>query len=123
MKRVHNDLGSSGTSPTGQPAVQHSSKSRKRKTEGSESSRKSSQKSVTPKQAKPAAKPLLEQWMDHRKAVEETIRNLDNPHDMRTMQHLDSMQRHLSVMTSMSHSMAQADILPVSGHIDFISTG
>lgn len=123
MKRVHNDLGSSGTSPTGNPPTQQASKSRKRKTEGSESSRKSSQKNTVPKQTKPAPKPLLEQWMDHRKAVEETIRSLDNPRDVHTVQHLEGIQKRLAVMAQMSSSMAHADLTPVAGHMGFVSTG
>lgn len=129
MKRVHNDHGSTGTaSPPGSSFVQPAAKGRKRKTEGSEvqptSSRKSTQKVMSPKEhKKPAAKPLIEQWMDHRKVVEEMIRGLDKPQDVQTLQQITEMQKRLSVMTQMSSSMSQADIVPIAGHMGFVSTG
>ena len=144
MKRVHNDHGSASGSPPGsnipvqQPSASNSaSKNRKRKTEGAEpqssSTRKSSQKSVAPKETKPqqpAAKPLLEQWMDHRKAVEELLRSLNKPQEARTMQQLSEMQKRLSVMTQMSSELntnprSQPDLLGATlpGQMGFVSTG
>jgi hypothetical protein len=129
MKRVHNDHGSAGGSPpsaSSQPA-----KGRKRKTEGSETqappSRKSSVKSVLPAEPQQVAvKPLLEQWMDRRKSVEEILRGLDKPEDTRSIQQIMEVQRHLTAMAKMTSEMStppKADILPAPSRRSFASTG
>ncbi|KAH7328596.1 hypothetical protein B0I35DRAFT_473282 [Stachybotrys elegans] len=127
MKRVHNDVGSASGSPpltSAQP-----SKGRKRKTEAPEPqaapSRKSSVKSVSapePKQA--AVKPLLEQWLDHRKAVEDIMNALVKPEDVRNIQQIDEVQRHLTAMAKMTMTISpKPEELLVSGHRGYNSTG
>lgn len=129
MKRVHNDHGSTGGSPpsaTAQPAA----KGRKRKTDvpeqSSAPSRKASIKSmpaVEPKQ--PASKPLIEQWLDHRKAVEDILHGLEKPEDARNLQHITEVQKRLSAMAKMTSDLAATKVETMSstGRKNFVSGG
>lgn len=129
MKRVHNDHGSSsgGSPPAALPVAQPASKGRKRKTEGSDAqttaSRKASQKSATPKDTKlSTTKPLLDQWMDHRNAVEELLRGLNKPEDARNIQQISEMQARLVAMTKVTTDLntVQSSDVP---HLAYMATG
>lgn len=102
MKRVHNDHGSSGGSPPSAVATQPA-KGRKRKTDVPESqptnSRKAAVKSISAVEPKESTtRPLLDQWMDHRKAVENLFQGLVKPEDARNIQHINDMQVRLTAM-------------------------
>ncbi|KAM5351298.1 hypothetical protein ACJ41O_004021 [Fusarium nematophilum] len=106
MKRVHNDHGSSGNSPT-TGAIQPS-KGRKRKTEVTESQAPSSRKAAI--KSMPAAQetketstqPLLDQWMEHRKAVENLFLTVVKPEDAQNIQHINTMQKRLTSMLKLT---------------------
>lgn len=130
MKRVHNDPGSSGGSSPAAPAPAQPSKGRKRKSDSSDSntatSRKSSQKSVSPKDTKASAKPLLDQWVDHRHAVEELLRSLNKPEDVKNLQQISEMKKLLDVMTQMTSGLNPApavDMAQLASHLGFVGTG
>lgn len=109
MKRVHNDHGSSSGSPTtgsAQPA-----KGRKRKTETAEAqishSRKATVKSIPPppEPKEDMTQPLIDQWMEHRKAVESLMRNLVKPEDTQNLQHIGTLQNRLSSMMKLTNDL------------------
>ncbi|XEU97066.1 hypothetical protein FSHL1_002352 [Fusarium sambucinum] len=106
MKRVHNDHGSSSGSPTtgsAQPA-----KGRKRKTETSETqtstSRKAAVKSMPPppEPKENLTQPLIDQWMEHHKAVQSLMRNVVKPEDAQNLKHLGTMQSRLNSMIKLT---------------------
>ncbi|TWU75775.1 hypothetical protein ED733_003212 [Metarhizium rileyi] len=105
MKRVHNDHGSAGGSPPA-PANGQSTKGRKRKPEVVEqqnSTRKATLKSMPVADSKQvSAKPLLEQWLDQRRAVEDLCHGLGKPEDARNLQHINEMQKRLAYMAKMT---------------------
>lgn len=115
MKRVHNDHGSSSGSP---PATANgqSAKGRKRKTEVAEpqnGTRKATLKSMPVADSKQvSSKPLLEQWLDQRRAVEDLCRSLSKPDDDRNLQQIGEMQKRLSIMAHMASSFHSTDIRP-----------
>ncbi|KAF7544718.1 hypothetical protein G7Z17_g9743 [Cylindrodendrum hubeiense] len=122
MKRVHNDHGSSGGSPPSAVANQPA-KGRKRKTDVPESqptnSRKAAVKSMPPPEPKESAtRPLLDQWMDHRKAVESLFQGLVKPEDARNIQHISDMQLRLSAMVKVT-----TDLNAASKAASFTGTG
>ncbi|PNY23651.1 Uncharacterized protein TCAP_06404 [Tolypocladium capitatum] len=127
MKRVHNDHGSAGGSPPSGPAAQ-SAKGRKRKTDVPEqqttTSRKASVKSMpVAEPVRASAKPLLEQWLDHRRAVEDMIRGLNKPEDSRNLQQITEVQKRLSVMAKMTTeltAMPKAEILPAPSRRSYV---
>ncbi|QKD50935.2 uncharacterized protein FOBCDRAFT_198320 [Fusarium oxysporum Fo47] len=109
MKRVHNDHGSSSGSPTAgsaQPA-----KGRKRKTETTETqnshSRKATVKSMPPppEPKENMTQPLIDQWMEHRKAVESLMRNLVKPEDTQNLQHIGTLQNRLGSMMKLTNDL------------------
>ncbi|SPJ73592.1 uncharacterized protein FTOL_03322 [Fusarium torulosum] len=106
MKRVHNDHGSSSGSPTTGPA--QPAKGRKRKTETSEvqtsNSRKAAVKSMPPppEPKENLTQPLLDQWMEHRKAVESLMRSVVKPEDAQNLQHIGTMQSRLNSMMKLT---------------------
>lgn len=109
MKRVHNDHGSTGGSPTG--AAQQATKGRKRKSDASETqgstSRKASIKSMpAPEPKQPPVKPLIEQWLDQRKALEEIVHRMNKPDDVQSLQHISEAQKRLEVMFKMATDVA-----------------
>ncbi|CAH0016494.1 unnamed protein product, partial [Clonostachys rhizophaga] len=126
MKRVHNDHGSAGGSPPSTAAPQ-STKGRKRKTDSSEPqgvSRKASQKSIPPKEKVPAAKPLIEEWLEQRKAVEDLLRTLEKPEDANNLNQIGEIQKRLNTMGQMASKASgipTQDINPVA-HVQFTST-
>lgn len=106
MKRVHNDHGSSGGSPPS-VAVNQPVKGRKRKTDVPESqatnSRKASVKAMSaPEPKENSTRPLLDQWMEHRKAVENLFQGLGKPEDARNIQNINDMQLRLSAMVKVT---------------------
>ncbi|KAL7798262.1 hypothetical protein V8C37DRAFT_369289 [Trichoderma ceciliae] len=109
MKRVHNDHGSTDGSPTG--TAQQATKGRKRKSDASETqgstSRKASIKSMpAPEPKLPPVKPLIEQWMDHRKAVEDIVRRMSKPEDVQNLQQISEAQKRLEAMLKMATDLA-----------------
>lgn len=109
MKRVHNDRGSAGGSPPSAP-VQPVAKGRKRKPDVPEtqaaSSRKASVKTMPLPDNKPAAaKPLMEQWVDHYQVVQDMVRGFDKPEGARTIHQISEVQRHLEDMAKMASDM------------------
>ena len=124
MKRVHNDHGSAGGSPpSATNGAQAAIKTRKRKTEVSDSNngtttaRKAAMKAspaVDSKQ-RPSAKPLLEQWLEQRRALEDMVRSLNKPDDTRNLQFIGEMQKRLTFMAKMTtemNSVAAVNVLP-----------
>ncbi|KAG6003651.1 hypothetical protein E4U21_001812 [Claviceps maximensis] len=110
MKRVHNDHGSAGGSPPSGGSSQ-SAKGRKRRTEVPEPSsgtRKATLKSMpvaeTTKHVQ--AKPLLEQWLDQRRVVEELVRGLNKPDDARNLQQIGDVQKRLAYMANMTKELS-----------------
>ncbi|KAI8677271.1 hypothetical protein NCS56_00616800 [Fusarium sp. Ph1] len=109
MKRVHNDHGSSSGSPTNGSA--QPSKGRKRKTEVTETqtapSRKAAVKSMpVPQEPKESVtQPLLDQWMEHRKAVENLFQTLVKPEDAQNVQHIATMQKRLTSMMKLTNDL------------------
>ncbi|VTO87010.1 unnamed protein product [Fusarium graminearum] len=106
MKRVHNDHGSSSGSPTtgsAQPA-----KGRKRKTENSETqtshSRKAAVKSMPspPEPKENLTQPLIDQWMEHHKAVQSLMRNVIKPEDAQNLKHIGTIQNRLNSMIKLT---------------------
>jgi hypothetical protein len=125
MKRVHNDHGSAGGSPPSATNGQ-SAKGRKRKTEIAEQqngTRKATLKSmpvVEPKQG--SSKPLLEQWLEQRRAVEDLCRGLGKPDDARNLQQISEMQKRLNFMAKMTSELnpvAPTEILPDSNRRNY----
>lgn len=106
MKRVHNDYASTTGSPpaaTAQPAP----KGRKRKTDVPEpcstNTRKATLKSMPVADSKETpATPLLDQWLNHRKAVEDLLHGLQKPEDARNLQHIGEVQKRLSAMAKLT---------------------
>ncbi|KAJ4268732.1 hypothetical protein NW762_002800 [Fusarium torreyae] len=106
MKRVHNDHGSSGGSPTTGPA--QPAKGRKRKTETSEVQTPNSRKAVVksmpppPEPKENKTQPLLDQWMEHRKAVESLMQTLTKPEDAQNLQQIGTIQKRLGSMVKLT---------------------
>ncbi|KAK7428541.1 hypothetical protein QQZ08_004979 [Neonectria magnoliae] len=119
MKRVHNDHGSSGGSP---PTVVANppSKGRKRKTDVPETqptnSRKAAVKSMPVAEPKESStRPLLDQWMDHRKAVESLFQGLVKPEDARNIQQISDMQQRLTAMVKVTADLNAAKATNFAG--------
>jgi len=129
MKRVHNDHGSAGGSPpSAAPGAQSSTKGRKRKTDVPEpqatSTRKASVKSLPVEPVQATAKPLLDQWLDHRRAVEGMIRGLHKPEDSRNLQQITEVQKHLAAMAKVTtelNGMPKAEIIPAPSRRSYAS--
>ncbi|KAK7414905.1 hypothetical protein QQX98_006326 [Neonectria punicea] len=119
MKRVHNDHGSSGGSPP-TVAVNPPSKGRKRKTDVPETqptnSRKAAVKSMPVTEPKESStRPLLDQWMDHRKAVESLFQGLVKPEDARNIQQISDMQLRLTAMVKVTADLNAAKATNFAG--------
>ncbi|PHH64701.1 hypothetical protein CDD81_4142 [Ophiocordyceps australis] len=116
MKRVHNDHSSSSGSPPAASAGQVA-KGRKRKTDVPEQtcpSRKATVKAMPVAEPAPlSSKPLLDEWMDHRRAIENMMRGLHGPEDSRNLQQITEAQKHLSAMAKMAadHAVSKRDAL------------
>lgn len=130
MKRVHNDHGSAGGSPPS--TVQPSTKGRKRKTEVQElpapAPRKASVKSLpSPQASRVSARPLIDEWLEHRKAVETIFHSgLSTPEDMSNMTQITQMQDHLNAMAKMTTKFStqpRTDIIAAPRARAYTSTG
>lgn len=49
--------------------------------------------------------PLLDQWMEHRKAVENLFRTLVKPEDAQNVQHITTMQKRLASMMKLTNEL------------------
>lgn len=109
MKRVHNDHGSAGGSPPSAVPTGQSAKGRKRKTEIVEQhngTRKATLKSMPVADSKQvSSKPLLEQWLDQRRVVEDLFRGLSKPEDARNLPQINEMQKRLAFMAKMTSDL------------------
>lgn len=130
MKRVHNDHGSASGSPPAAPATAQPAKGRKRKTDGSDpqanTSRKASQKSAPPKETKVSTKPLLDEWMNHRKAVEDMLRGMSKPEDARNIHHISEIKKRLEAMNSMTATLNNGpspDMALLASSLGYVATG
>ncbi|ODA80084.1 hypothetical protein RJ55_03042 [Drechmeria coniospora] len=131
MKRVHNDHGiSSGSPPAAAvPVSQPVNGSRKRKLDAPEQQVSASRKTVVKpvpmvEQVRNTTRPLLDQWLDHRRAVEDAIRGLNKPGDSRNLRHITRVQKHLSAMAKMTADngdMPKADTTPVAPRRSYAS--
>ena len=120
MKRVHNDYGTTAPATEGSPPAsvtrQQPAKGRKRKTDAAPAAQpsgaarkaaiKNSPVAEPAEVAEVPARPLLEQWMDHRHAVEELIRGLDKPEDSRNIQQIAEVQQRLATMAQMTTDLS-----------------
>lgn len=131
MKRVHNDYASiSGSPPT--VTIQPATKGRKRKTDGADNqtataatTRKTAVKTAPAPETKPSAIPLLDQWMNHRKAVEELLNGLEKPEDARNLHQIGEVQKRLSAMAKMTTdltSVPDPESLPVTRRHSYRTT-
>lgn len=114
MKRVHNDSGPVGgaiavpgpaASPS-LPAAQPTNKGRKRKPEPTEAvptERKAAQRTPATVNPKPdPLKPLLEQWEEHHRSMQNLFQGLNMPGDSRNLDHLREVQRRSAEMAKIS---------------------
>lgn len=95
------------------PLPQQPTKGRKRKTEaGDEPStdRKAQQKMAPPPAPrKPSRQPLIEQWQEHHRIIQDLIRGMNSPGDYRTMEHIDEVQKRSSEMAKISAALASSN--------------
>jgi hypothetical protein len=49
--------------------------------------------------------PLIDQWMEHRKAVESLMRNLVKPEDTQNLQHIGTLQNRLGSMMKLTNDL------------------
>ncbi|KAK2050700.1 C2H2 transcription factor [Colletotrichum somersetense] len=113
MRRVHNDNGVPG-SPTSTSNGQQSSKGRKRKDAPKAVGPVPPSRKVTAKAAaveaaakeEQSSKPLIEEWMAHRQALEDIVRGLNQPEDTRNVQLIQDAQNHLSAMGKIGHNLS-----------------
>ncbi|KXH27129.1 C2H2 transcription factor [Colletotrichum nymphaeae SA-01] len=133
MRRVHNDNGVPG-SPTSVSNGQQSSKGRKRKdapkaaTVGpAPPSRKVTAKAAVVEAAvkeEPSSKPLIEEWMAHRQALENIVRDLNQPEDMKNSQLIKDAHNLLSAMGKIGHNLtAQPMDSKVPFHGNYVHAG
>ncbi len=118
MKRVHDDSGEGLAATTPPIAVpQQSTKGRKRKTDSQEQAsadRKSHQKMAAPPAPKKSTRqPLLDEWQEHHRVIQDLMRGMDSPGDYRTIDHIDEVRRRSSEMAKITTTLATK-----SGHKD-----
>lgn len=83
------------------------------------SSRKSAVKPApAPETKENLARPLLDQWMDHRKVVEILVQGLVKPEDSRNIQQIHDVQERLSAMLKLT-----TDLTTVTKAVGFTGTG
>nr|XP_036575332.1 C2H2 transcription factor [Colletotrichum truncatum]KAF6781890.1 C2H2 transcription factor [Colletotrichum truncatum] len=133
MRRVHNDNGAPG-SPTNASSGQQSSKGRKRKDAPKAGpappSRKVTAKATVVEAAakeEQSCKPLIEEWISHRQALEDIIRGLTQPEDSKNAQLIKDAHNHLSAMgkigLSLSPSQQQVDVTQAPFNGNFVQAG
>ncbi|KAK8056008.1 C2H2 transcription factor, partial [Apiospora rasikravindrae] len=121
MRRVHNDNGqslSSGapSSVSGRGSTSHSTKGRKRKskdsTELSSHGRKPVSKTSAADDAAAAARaaeqPLIEQWYEHRSALQEYLQRYDNPVAFELLDQTGEAGEHFSSMEKISRKLKKS---------------
>ncbi|KAK7923986.1 C2H2 transcription factor [Apiospora marii] len=121
MRRVHNDNGqslSSGapSSTSGRGSASHSTKGRKRKskdsTELSSHGRKPVSKTSAADDAAAAARaaeqPLIEQWYEHRSALQEYLQRYDNPVAFELLDQTSEAGEHFSNMEKISRKLKKS---------------
>ncbi|WYZ40130.1 hypothetical protein EsH8_IV_000471 [Colletotrichum jinshuiense] len=132
MRRVHNDNGAPG-SPTIASHGQQSSKGRKRKDAPkagpAPASRKATAKTAVVEAAakeEQSSKPLIEEWMSHRQALEDIIRGMTQPEDARNVQLIKDAHNHLSAMGKIGHNLSPSqstDAATAPFHRNFAQAG
>lgn len=122
MRRVHNDNGqslaavASGSHSSSRGShSSSSSKGRKRKSKDSESSssgRKSSSKSNADEAAAAAARaaeqPLMDQWWDHRNALQSYLQRFDNPIAFEVLEQSGEASDHFAAMEKISRRLKKS---------------
>ncbi|KAK1971861.1 C2H2 transcription factor [Colletotrichum sublineola] len=124
MRRVHNDNGVPG-SPTSASNGQQSSKGRKRKDAPKVIGPVPPSRKVTAKAAaveaaakeEQSSKPLIEEWMAHRQALEDIVRGLNQPEDTKNAQLILDAQNHLSAMGKIGHNLSPSQ--PMDAKVPF----
>ncbi|OHE96045.1 C2H2 transcription factor [Colletotrichum orchidophilum] len=134
MRRVHNDNGIPG-SPTSTSNGQQSSKGRKRKDAPKAAvigpappSRKVTAKAAVVEAAvkeELSSKPLIEEWMSHRQALENIVRDITQPEDMKNLQLVKDAHNLLSAMGKIAHNLNSAQPMDskVPFHRNFVQAG
>ncbi|OHW93527.1 hypothetical protein CSPAE12_07767 [Colletotrichum incanum] len=132
MRRVHNDNGVPG-SPTSTSNGQQSSKGRKRKDAPkavgpAPPSRKVPAKAAIVEAAakeEQSSKPLIDEWMSHRQALEDIVRGLNQPEDTRNPQLIQDAQNHLSAMGKIGHNLSPSQPMDAKMpfHRNFVQAG
>jgi hypothetical protein len=114
MRRVHNDNGQSlslSNAPSSSRGVHsHSTKGRKRKSKDSEtsSSRKPSKSSGADDAAaaaRAAEQPLIEQWWDHRNALDAYLSRYNDPAAFEVMDQSGEAGEHVAAMEKISRKI------------------
>jgi hypothetical protein len=142
MRRVHNDNGSSQPNvasssppPSGANTAQQSSKSRKRKKDIPEtgppatSSRKTSVKVMpatdTAITANNTSKPLIDEWVQHHKALKDIVGKLANPEDALNAQTIQDAQGLLAAMGKITGVLSKLKpaVMPTQYRRTFAQTG
>ncbi|KAH8195091.1 hypothetical protein TruAng_010748 [Truncatella angustata] len=119
MRRVHNDDGTALTMSTGSHSSSRgsqavSAKGRKRKSKDSESSsgRKSSSKPTAAEEAAAAAAkaeaPLMEQWWEHRNALQSYLQRFDNPVAFEVLEQSGEAGDHFAAMEKISRRLKRS---------------
>lgn len=118
MRRVHNDNGQSlgsGISPAGRGSASHSAKGRKRKSkdiaELTAQGRKSAAKAASvdaAAAAKAAEQPLIQQWFEHRAALDEYLQRYDNPAAFELLEQSGDAGEHFAAMEKISRRLKKA---------------
>ncbi|KAK9416213.1 hypothetical protein SUNI508_09793 [Seiridium unicorne] len=118
MRRVHNDNGTSLSMPTASHSSSrgsHSSsaKGRKRKSkDGEASGRKSSSKPSAAEEAAAAAAkaeaPLIEQWWQHRSALQAYLQRFDNPIAFEVLEQSGEAGDHFAAMEKISRRLKKS---------------
>ena len=121
MRRVHNDNGASlnmsGSPPTGQPAASsQSTKGRKRKSKDSADHGSSSRKQAARSAAhivdvaaamKAAEQPMINDWNEHRQALQNYLQEYNVPDDFKHMEQLATAKDHLDAMGRISQKLLE----------------
>lgn len=118
MRRVHNDNGSTLNMPvaphsSSRGSQASSSKGRKRKSKDSEASgRKSSSKPTAAEEAAAAAAkaegPLIDQWWQHRNALQSYLQRFDNPIAFEVLEQSGEAGEHFAAMEKISRRLKKS---------------
>ncbi|KAF6839741.1 C2H2 transcription factor [Colletotrichum plurivorum] len=130
MRRVHNDNGAPG-SPTTASTGQQSSKGRKRKDAPKAAGPAAPSRKVTAKAAvveaaakeEQSSKPLIDEWLSHRQALEDIVRGLTQPEDVKNAQLIKDAQNHLSAMGKIGQVLSPSQQLDATYRQSFVQAG